>query len=319
MMRTETLTAPRRICTAGQPRPAAHGAAPVSRHGRQRLTVLGCLVTLFALLGCAANPAPRPAPPAPPQVTEPSQAERDEIFSLLAFAVVQRQWQAEGVGDPRGYNIGSVLVDKNACVVYWGLNSVNLAKNKTQHGEVRLMSCYLDRNREAGHPLPGANLKDYSIYTTLEPCAMCSGMMVLQAVRRTVYGQKDPGFGDALERLEFDGEQCGGYRPYPRPVPSVPSTLALRDRLETLFRNYCAPHPSTCSITDFLTTAAAKQVYDDALAALRRYQPRFPQNQPVLAAAQRFYEVASRETPMVSCPDLPEPSCPLPVAAPPEH
>jgi tRNA(adenine34) deaminase len=291
-----------------------------SRTDRWHLAVGACLAALFVLAGCAANPAPHAAPPAagqPSAAASPSAAERDEIYALLTYAVVQRQWQDEGAKDPRGYNIGSVLVDKNACAVYWGLNSVNLAKNKTQHGEVRLMSCYLDRNRDAGHPLPGANLAGYSIYTTLEPCAMCSGMMVLQSVRRTVYGQKDPTFGDALERLAFDGEHCGGYPPYPRPVQSVPSTLALRTRLETLFRDYCASNPSNCSITDFLTTPAAKQVYDDSVAALRSYQPRFPENRPVLAAAQRFFDGASRETPAVSCPDLPEPSCPLPVAAPP--
>ena len=269
------------------------------------------------LLGCAANPAPQPAPAAGSQAADPSQSEKDEIFALLAYAVVQRQWQEAGAQDSRGYNIGSVLVDKNSCVVYWGLNSVNLAKNKTQHGEVRLMTCYLDLNREAGHPLPGASLKDYSIYTTLEPCAMCSGMMVLQSVKRTVYGQKDPSFGDALERLAFDGEHCGGYPPYPRPVQSVASTLALRDRLDTLFKEYCAKAGSNCSITDFLTTPAAKQVYDDAVAALSSYQPRFPGNRPVLAAAQRFFAGTSRVTPQVTCPELPEPSCPLAVPLPP--
>ncbi|HEY6320296.1 MAG TPA: deaminase, partial [Thermoanaerobaculia bacterium] len=213
---------------------AGRGSRPRRRAARRRAAGvaglagargLACLALLFAFLlsGCAGNPAPQAAPPLA-QAANPAQVERDQIFSLLAYAVVQLDWQAQGAAEPRGYNIGSVLVDKNACVVYWGLNSVGLAKNKTQHGEVRLMTCYMDRKREAGQPLPGANLKDYAIYTTLEPCAMCSGMMVLQSVLRTVYGQKDPSFGDALERLAFDGERCGGYPPYPRPVQSIGST-----------------------------------------------------------------------------------------------
>jgi tRNA(adenine34) deaminase len=284
----------------------------VDCRGRWCPAVGACLVMLFVLLGCVTNPAPHAAPlVARQQAAVDPQSEKDEIFSLLAYAVVQRDWQEAGRKD-RGYNIGSVLVDPNGCVAYWGLNSVYLTKNKTQHGEVRLMTCYLGRNPQA----PGNNLKDYTVYTTLEPCAMCSGMMVLQSVRRTVYGQGDPCFGDALERLAFDGEHCGGYPPYPRPVQSVASTLGLRGRLETLYKEYCGGQvscsSSNCSITDFLATAGAKQVYDEALAALRSYQPRFPENKPVLAAAQRFYDSPLHVAPTASCPELEPPSCPLP-------
>ncbi len=286
---------------------------------RWHLAPAACLAALLVLLGCTATPAPHAAAPpaaAAGQAGQPAvadrEAERDEIYALLAYAVVQRQWQEAGTRD-RGYNIGSVLVDPKGCVVYWGLNSVYLTRNKTQHGEVRLMTCYLDRNREAGITIPGDNLKDFSVYTTLEPCAMCSGMMVLQSVARTVYGQKDPSYGDALERLAFDGDHCGGYPPYPRPVKSVASTLAARGQLEERFREFCA-QKTPCSITDFLATPAAKQVYDDALAAFRRYQPRFPENKPILAAAQRFYDAYVPVTPRTSCPELRPPSCPLPGA-----
>jgi len=297
----------------------ATAAQPARRACRDRwhLAVGACLAALFVLLGCAANPAPHAAPPAAGQQAKadsPAAAERDEIYALLAYAVVQRQWQEAGTRD-RGYNIGSVLVDPKGCVVYWGLNSVYLTSNKTQHGEVRLMTCYLERKREAGNRVPGDNLKDFSVYTTLEPCAMCSGMMVLQSVALTVYGQKDPSYGDALERLAFDGDHCGGYPPYPRPVKSVASTLAQRGQIETRFKEYCAQKPPPCSITDFLATPAAKQVYDDALAAFKGYRPRFPENKPVLAAALRFYDAYVPVTPKISCPELPPPSCPPPGAS----
>jgi hypothetical protein len=87
--------------------------------------------------------------------------EKDNIYTLLAYAVVLKDWQNGDMVHNRGYNIGSVLVDQNSNVVSWARNSVNLTKNMTQHGEVRLMSCYLG-SKKIG------SLKGFTIYTTLE-------------------------------------------------------------------------------------------------------------------------------------------------------
>jgi len=72
----------------------------------------------------------------------PAEIEKDNIFSLVAYAVVFKGWQQSRSVD-RGYNIGSVLVDENYNIVCWARNAVNVAKNNTQHGEVRLMLNYL--------------------------------------------------------------------------------------------------------------------------------------------------------------------------------
>ncbi|MBW1944223.1 MAG: hypothetical protein JRJ51_15510, partial [Deltaproteobacteria bacterium] len=101
----------------------------------------------------------------------PAEIEKDKIFSLVAYAVVFKGWQqSRNVG--RGYNIGSVLVDENDNIVCWARNAVNVTKNNTQHGEVRLMLNYLHNCRNV------FSLPKYRLYTTLEPCAMCSGMMM---------------------------------------------------------------------------------------------------------------------------------------------
>ncbi len=49
----------------------------------------------------------------------PDQAERDEIFTLLAYAVVRKNWQQDMDPSPRGYNIGGILVDPYNNIACW--------------------------------------------------------------------------------------------------------------------------------------------------------------------------------------------------------
>ena len=255
-----------------------------------RLLVV-CLVSL-TLFGCVTT-----APP-PVSITSETSAqswslqdERDEIFTLLAYAVVLKDWQVKGP-DKRGHNIGSVLVDPTGTnVVFWARNCNAKLQNGTQHGEVRLMIGYLDKIRSY-------NLKGYTVYTTLEPCAQCSGMMTLQSIGRTVYGQKDPGFGDAIERLNLDTSELPellpekykvGYKPYPRGVTSIKSRSEFCKRIDDAYANYEG------SITGFLLTDEAKEIYDDALRALNTYEVKFPENAGVVKHAQEYLESVSDE------------------------
>jgi len=50
-------------------------------------------------------------------------------------------------------------------------------------------------------------LENYTLYTTLEPCIMCAGMMVMSRLRRVVYGQADPHYGGAMERMKFTSRE----------------------------------------------------------------------------------------------------------------
>lgn len=212
--------------------------------------------------------------------------ERDNIFMMLAYAVVLKDWQNNSMDKNRGYNIGSVLVDKNNTVVYWERNCVNQYHSMTQHGEVRLMINYLNKTKEN-------DLTGYTIYTTLEPCAMCSGMMLLTNVSRTVWGQKDPGYGDAIERLELNSTalQCG-YLPYPRYVQSDGSSLIYRYWLGYDYQEYMnqtKTNVSTAHITQFLTTNDSKAVFQNATDAFMTYKVKYNENQKHLDQAREFY------------------------------
>ena len=124
----------------------------------------------------------------------------DNIFMMLAFEIVSQvsgfsmnnRRETLGVGGTRskiysGQNIGSVMSDREGNIVGWGFNTNK--ENKTRHGETNLIAAFLAEN-------PGDSLPDGgAIYTTLEPCEMCSGM-IARTVKtgdtfRVIYGQKD--------------------------------------------------------------------------------------------------------------------------------
>ncbi len=215
-----------------------------------------------------------PAPPAPLSL----QAERDQFYAWLADAVVYQDWQPTSQPDSsRGFNIGSVLVNPDGYVVQWGRNSVNATRNLTQHGEVRLVQAYLQRTRQVA-------LRGYTVYTTLEPCAMCAGMLTLTQVARVVYGQRDPAYGDALQRLQLDSRACGrGYAPYPRTVAVAQAPDEVSRQLDDAYRSRTA-----LPIVRFLATPTARRLYAQAARQLAQYQARYPANQVRLDSARRY-------------------------------
>lgn len=209
------------------------------------------------------------------------QQELDCFYSLMAYAVVYKDWQNNAVKDSsRGYNIGSVLVDSMKYVVHWAINSVNTTMNSTQHGEVRLIQSYLDSTQSF-------SLKGYSIYTTLEPCAMCSGMMKLTKLYRTVYGQTDPAYGNALERLQFESASCcnGGYTPYPGIVISDKSPDPVSLEIDSAYAQY-----KGVRLVDFLTTQEAKLLFQKASDMFQRYNiAKYEVNQKYIDNAHEIF------------------------------
>lgn len=215
-----------------------------------------------------------------------ARVERDEIFTLLAYSVAFKDWQEEGP-DRRGYNVGAVLVDPSGTnVVFWARNCGGRLRNATQHAELRLMLGYLDTTRIY-------NLKGHTVYATLEPCAQCAGMMTMLDVRRVVYGQADPEFGKALERLQlhtrgrlrpWHGRRDRGYAPYPRAVVAHKSRSVFAGRLEEAYGRSGADMP------DFLCSEAARAIFAEARQALDTYSVRHAVNESALLSARKMLE-----------------------------
>jgi tRNA(Arg) A34 adenosine deaminase TadA len=197
--------------------------------------------------------------------------ERDDILMLLAYSVVYLNWQKN---DGRGHNIGSVLADSKGLPVFWARNAVRMLDNNSRHGEVRLMQGYLDCKNI------GRYLGNHTIYTTLEPCVMCSGMMAMTNISRVVYGQDDPRFGGVFHALdEYE---------YPRLFePTSIDSNKFKSMLDKAYAKELKEN-RRADIARFLYSEKAKNIYEQAYQALAAYNPNHKENLKILDAAMKM-------------------------------
>ncbi|MDG5490590.1 nucleoside deaminase [Psychroserpens sp. SPM9] len=212
------------------------------------------------------------------------QQEVDDIHSLLIYSLVYADWQPDSIPrrERRGYNIGALLVDKENIPVHYGLNCINSTDNATQHGEVRAITSYLEETRIF-------NLKDYSIYTTLEPCVMCAGMMTMTAVKRVVYGQRDVAYSKAFERLAIDTTPIGGFEPYPRQVISQASNISFCAELDEKYHEFLSEDEEKI-LAKFLASEEARLIYLKAEEVFLNYSVKFKENENIYIKAIEFYK-----------------------------
>jgi guanine deaminase len=80
---------------------------------------------------------------------------------------------------PGALPYGAVVVRENT-IVGEGLNRAPLLSDPTSHGEVEAI-------REACRTLGGLDLSDCELFTSCEPCAMCTATMYMVGIRRLYY------------------------------------------------------------------------------------------------------------------------------------
>lgn len=86
--------------------------------------------------------------------------------------------------------IGAVLIDGDGILICREHNRIEQLNDATAHAEILAL-------REASRKLNRRRLSDCTLYSTVEPCAMCAGALVLCRVKRLVYGATDSKFGAA--------------------------------------------------------------------------------------------------------------------------
>jgi tRNA(Arg) A34 adenosine deaminase TadA len=88
---------------------------------------------------------------------------------------------AQSAVEHGNHPFGALLADKSGKVVLEAENRVTTGKDFTAHAETELI-------RKAGSEIPSEILKDLTLYTSTEPCVMCSGAICWSGLKRVVYG-----------------------------------------------------------------------------------------------------------------------------------
>ncbi len=108
--------------------------------------------------------------------------EPDEFYMQTAIKAAAA---AESLGE---VPIGACLIDADGEILAIAGNRTILLNDPTAHAEILAL-------REAGAKINNYRLVGASIYSTVEPCAMCAGALVNARIKRLVYGTHDERFG----------------------------------------------------------------------------------------------------------------------------
>lgn len=116
---------------------------------------------------------------------------------LLAFE------EAEKAKDEGTFPIGAVIVDADGTVVSRGRNRVFSSGDSTAHAEMNAI-------RKAGAKILNLEGKRFipnnelTLYTTCEPCPMCTGTIVLSLIKKVVWAANDTDIGAFKKFKELD-------------------------------------------------------------------------------------------------------------------
>ncbi len=91
--------------------------------------------------------------------------------------------------------VGAVVV-LHGKIIGYGYNLKETLEDATQHAEIRAL-------KMAAKTTGTYHLEGATMYTTLEPCAMCAGAMILFRIDKLVIGAKSPRMGAAGSNLNI--------------------------------------------------------------------------------------------------------------------
>ena len=110
----------------------------------------------------------------------------NHITHLLTAIEVARAAREHG-----NHPFGAILVDAHGQVLLRAENTVNTEKDATGHAETNLVRL------ASRHYTPG-QLAECTLYTSTEPCAMCSGAIHWSGIGRIVFALSEPALYDMV-------------------------------------------------------------------------------------------------------------------------
>lgn len=109
--------------------------------------------------------------------------------------------EAEAAGE---VPVGAVVVAERQ-VIGRGRNSTIAKQDPTAHAEIVAL-------REAASAAGNYRLEGATVYSTLEPCAMCAGALVAARVARLVFGARDLRFGGVRSKFRIADSELLNHR-----------------------------------------------------------------------------------------------------------
>jgi tRNA(Arg) A34 adenosine deaminase TadA len=171
-------------------------------------------------------------------------------------------------------------------VIDFEFNHNEIFNSSVEHAETRLVRRVFSLvqiedswnvNNSDVQPRRATMLPDVTVYTTLESCAQCSGVMALAMVKQVVYLQRDPGMyhiGNIMWRLTDDTDLRA-----PLPIPADRIGLPHFEWLNTRFADFVVKQTNetgepffkptgghdefSSSLASFLCTKSAYEVFKD--------------------------------------------------------
>jgi len=198
------------------------------------------------------------------------------------------------VRDYLGHNIAALAVDGDGDIIDFEFNHNIVFSSSVEHAESRLirrifsLTLLDDGWNLATKPNPTAPatfLDNVTLYTSLEPCAQCAGIMTLAGVKEVVYLQKDFGtycISNILYNLTTFKQQDPNLPPpkpiaAPRPIPACDFELPHYQKLNEGYAAFFASvqekpfwkdgtaSDKAQSVVSFLCTDNAYEIYADAV------------------------------------------------------
>ncbi|MFD4510709.1 nucleoside deaminase [Streptomyces sp. NPDC058457] len=107
-----------------------------------------------------------------PSLNQPTDQDRAHLLAAIELAARARKHG--------NHPFGALLTDSTGNVLLTAENTVLTERDLTGHAETNLV-------RSASRTLEPSQLLEATMYTSTEPCAMCSGAVYWSGIRRVVY------------------------------------------------------------------------------------------------------------------------------------
>jgi tRNA(adenine34) deaminase len=116
----------------------------------------------------------------------PSKSTEQQTHEFFMQKALEQAQKAQDIGE---VPVGAVLVYEDK-VIGEGYNQCITQSDPSLHAEVLAI-------RDAAKRLQNYRLLDTRLYVTLEPCAMCAGLLVHARIKQIIFGTHDPKTGAA--------------------------------------------------------------------------------------------------------------------------